>query len=489
MKGKDLARLTLLAAACLLLYGWGASWRGLAGPDEPRYASIAREMASSGDWVTPRLWGEPWFEKPALLYWIGAAAATFGLDDDRATRLPLALLSFLFLVHFHRRLRELSDQDSADVATVALATSAGWVAFSQAGVFDLPVAAATGAALLELTAWVRAPEDRRRLPWFGAWLGVGLLAKGLVAPAIALLALGPVIVRRGVTHVARDLLHPRVVAPFLVVAGPWYALCYARNGSVFVEEFLWKHHLLRLVSSDLQHVQPWWFYGPVAIVALAPWTPLLIARWKRADFSEPTRSFFVSWGVGAVLLFSVSMNKLPGYLLPALPAFAALIGLRHRDSPRMAWYAAGGLLLLFPIVESLLAPAIADGIGEAWPPRGVGAPAVIAFMAIAACAGFAARLGRRRLAALVLALGAAIGFIHLKMQVYPELDRLAGARTVWRQIAPRSDRVCLEDVRRHVAYGLAYYNGKPLPDCAENPLPIRVKSHPPTVAVESKKAE
>ncbi len=490
MKGKDLARWGLLAAVCLSLYGWGASWRGLIGPDEPRYASIAREMAVSGDWVTPRLWGEPWFEKPALLYWIGAAATVLGLDDDRATRAPLALLSFLFLVYFHRRLREASDEVSADVATAVLATSAGWVAFSQAGVFDLPVAAAAGAALLELLPWVRDPSDKRRLPWFGAWLGVGLLAKGLVAPAIALVALAPLIVRRGLGFVARDLLRPRVLMPFIAVACPWYLLCYARNGSVFVTEFLWKHHVMRFVSPELQHVQPWWFYLPVALVALAPWTPLLAVRWERRRLREPMTSFLIAWGLGAIVLFSVAANKLPGYLLPALPAFAALIGLRHRDSPRAAWYAAAGLLMLFPVAESLLAPALADGLGDAWPPRGMRPAAIVAFGLLAAAAAVAVRVGRRRTAALALAAGATVGFILLKIRVFPDLDRVAGSRAVWRSIATEPDRVCLEkDVRRHVAYGLAYYNGGPLPACAEQPRPKRVKSHPPQVVETSMNAK
>ena len=72
MTRQDLGRLALLATLCWIIYGIGISDRGLVGPDEPRYAAVAHEMAASGDWVTPRLWGEPWFEKPALLYWMGA---------------------------------------------------------------------------------------------------------------------------------------------------------------------------------------------------------------------------------------------------------------------------------------------------------------------------------------------------------------------------------------------------------------------------------
>ena len=85
------------ALAVYFLYFHAMNIRGLVGPDEPRYAAIAREMAKSGDWVTPRLNAEPWFEKPALLYWLGAIAIKLGIHDDLATRLPVILISIVFL--------------------------------------------------------------------------------------------------------------------------------------------------------------------------------------------------------------------------------------------------------------------------------------------------------------------------------------------------------------------------------------------------------
>src|ERR1700693_4693052 len=97
-----------LAAAALLaspLYFFRLSGTGLLGPDEPRYAAIGREMAHSGDWITPRLWGQPWFEKPALLYWMTGAAFRMGLGPDLAPRLPVAIMSVAFLAFFWWMLR------------------------------------------------------------------------------------------------------------------------------------------------------------------------------------------------------------------------------------------------------------------------------------------------------------------------------------------------------------------------------------------------
>src|ERR1019366_9250830 len=177
---------------------------GLLGPDEPRYASIAREMARSGDWITPRLWGAPWFEKPALLYWLSGLGFPLGLNTELAPRLPGAVLAVGFLAFYWWTLRREFGCRVAWLASLILGSSGMWVAYSQIGVTDLPLAATFSAALL---------------------LG---------------------------RHV-RDWLHWRVLAPFFLVALPWYALCYWRNGWTFIHEFFVVHHFSRVTSGALMH--------------------------------------------------------------------------------------------------------------------------------------------------------------------------------------------------------------------------------------------
>jgi 4-amino-4-deoxy-L-arabinose transferase-like glycosyltransferase len=154
-------RWTILAAlsvALFFLYFFGLTRTGLLSADEPRYAAIGRAMAQTGDWVTPRLWGNPWFEKPPLLYWMTAIAFKAGLDQDLAPRLPVALSSVAFLIYFFLALRREFDTQVAFYATAILATSAGWLAFSHIAVTDLLMSATFAAAML-LT-WGR----RFRLP-------------------------------------------------------------------------------------------------------------------------------------------------------------------------------------------------------------------------------------------------------------------------------------------------------------------------------------
>jgi 4-amino-4-deoxy-L-arabinose transferase len=483
MKAIKLAAGSLLVLGVYFLLFYGMSRRGLVGPDEPRYAEIARAMAESGDWVTPRLGGEPWFEKPALLYWMGALAARLGLDDDRATRLPVALMSAAFLAFFYWRLKREFGPQAAEFATLLLATTAWWVVFSQVGGFDLPLSASLGAALLLLLPWVSepSPESRRLLPGFGAFLGLSVLAKGLVGPALAALSLLPLTWQRGLRPVLRDLFHPRALAPFCAVALPWYLLCYLRNGAGFLEDFFVRQHWDRLADESIQHVQPVWFFVPVLVLALLPWTPVWALIPSPETRKDPRVRFLAAWALATFVVFSLVTNKLPGYLLPMLPPLAALagLGLAERKSVWAPLAIAAALLGLMPIAANLLPVALAEGLGEAWPPEQISLVWLgFTGLAVLVVAVLAMR-GRRRAAVAVLAACAAASFVLLKTQTFPAVSERAGVRPLWLEIEPQLGETCVGDVRRHVAYGLSYYSHGRLPDCSSQPRPVRVESDPP----------
>ncbi len=476
------ATIAAAVAAVYLLYFHAMGERGLVGPDEPRYASIAREMAASGDWVTPRLGGEPWFEKPAMLYWLGAVSITFGVEDDRATRFPVALISVVFLFFFHRVARRRFGSPAAEYAVLILGTSVGWAAFSQIGVFDLPLAASLAAALLVLLPWVEKsdPSTRRALPWFGTLLGVSVLAKGLVGPALAALALLPVCRDHGFGSVARDLARPRFWLPFLAIAAPWYALCYAQNGAVFLEEFVQRHHFERFTDGTLQHVQPFWFFVPVLALGFLPWTPLAFGRPSAALRGDPRVRFLVAWVLTTFLLFSISTNKLPGYVLPLFPPLAILAALQLGDRrPRRGALVAAALsLALLPLAEAVLPRALSHGLFSAWPPQEIAWARVAGPVFAAVAIAWAAGAGRRSTAVWLLGIIAVINLSYLQINTFPAIDREAGSRSLWRAIEPYQSETCIGDVRRHVVYGLDYYSAHQLPPCDETPRPYRVTGDP-----------
>jgi 4-amino-4-deoxy-L-arabinose transferase-like glycosyltransferase len=449
-----------------LVYFYRLSAAGLLGPDEPRYASIAREMARSGDWITPRLWGSPWFEKPALLYWLEGLGFRLGLGTELAPRLPGALLALGFLIFYWFVLRREFGWRAAWMATLILGTSGFWVGYSQNGVTDIPLAVTYSAAMLLSLPWVT-KRDTKNLPLAAAMFGLAVLAKGLVPLVLA----APLLVGR---HV-RDWLRPRVVLPFLAVALPWYGLCYWRNGWTFIHEFFVVQHFSRVTSGALMHQRPWWFYLPILAAALLPWSPLFGLAATRRGWDDRRRLFLGIWALTVLVLFSISINKLPGYILPLLPATAALMALRLEEAQDARWWlaACAGLLVAFPITAQVLPVAVLTGLTQASRPTfeliWLAAPA------IAAVAWWLDSRGRRLAGVLAVAAGAALGIGYLKNAVTPELDRSVSAHGVWTEIEARAGEVCVGDVKRNWEYGLNFYSVVPLPKCDQDPKPWRLR--------------
>lgn len=459
--------LRVVAAAVLayVLYFHGMTATGLLGPDEPRYASVGREMARSGDWVTPRLWGEPWFEKPALLYWMTAAGFRAGLGEEAAPRLPVALVSVGFLAFYWLALRRRYGARAAWFSTAILGTSAGWLAYSYVAVTDVPLAAAFGAAMLLALDWVET-GDRRRLPLAAALLGAAVLAKGLV-PLVLALPLAWMGRRR-----LPDWLRPQTAGAFLLVAAPWYLLCWLRNGEPFVRTFFWEHQLGRFSSEALQHVQPFWFYGPVLVGMLLPWSPLVVLLFRRTLYRDRGRVFLLLWAAFGLVFFSASTNKLPGYLLPLLPATAALMGLALAESKRAApaLAASGVMLAALPVMAQALPEALANGLSRATPPAF--SWLWLAPLAVAAAAWRMRSAGR---AVALLTVCTAAGVLYLKLAAFPEVERAVSARSVWAGVAAQRGEVCAGEMHRAWRYGLNYYAVTPLPDCADEARPFELR--------------
>lgn len=444
----------LCGGALFFLYFFGLTRTGLLGPDEPRYAAIGRAMADTGDWITPTLWGHPWFEKPALLYWMTAAGFKAGLGPDLAPRLPIALASVAFIVYFFIALRREFGVKIAFYAATILATSAGWLAYSHVGITDLPMSAAFAAAMLIV---LPGPLSAGSALTAGVLLGFAVLAKGLVPLALFLPAVWFLRQR------LRDLA--LLFSATALVALPWYVGATARNGAAFLEEFFWKHHFERFTSASLQHQQPFWFYLPVLVAGFFPWCPLLLLLFQRPLYSDRRARFLIAWLLWALLFFSISRNKLPGYLLPVLPAAAALLGIAIVQIPVSSLklgtlLAASVLLFCFvPAIVEILPQALLSGVSHAHAvfPSGAWTASIIS---VAAAAIYLEKSGRRNwVIGIIAALAASLAF-QIVWQVYPQLDRTVSARASAADSAP-----CVNSSNRALRYGLYYYAHRSLPDC------------------------
>jgi 4-amino-4-deoxy-L-arabinose transferase-like glycosyltransferase len=325
---------------------------GFVGPDEPRYAWIARDMVETGDWVTPRLYGKPWFEKPPLYYW-GAALSfkLFGVSEA-AARLPSAISALLATLAFAWLALRLYGAETARWLLLFLPTTVGMIGFSHAAATDMPFSAmltiamiaaavvvrldrqAAGGAAGDAAAGGASPSPTRAwlaLVLFGFFLGLAVLAKG---PAAIILCGGAVFFWALFTKRWRDafrLLHPAAVTAFCAAALPWYILCARRNPD-FLRVFLIEHNFKRYLTPEFQHIQPFWFYVPILLLAFIPWTLMFYGplkdlwAWRRARSSlDFACLYFCCWAGFTVIFFSVSKSKLPGYVLPAIPPSGLLL--------------------------------------------------------------------------------------------------------------------------------------------------------------------
>jgi 4-amino-4-deoxy-L-arabinose transferase-like glycosyltransferase len=423
-------------------------------------------MATSGDWVTPRLWGVAWFEKPALLYWLVGAGHWLGLKDEVAARLPVAICGALFAAFFWWVLKKLDREAEAPVAAVLLAASAGWMAVGNVAATDMPLAASFNAAVLSALLWLKTERSRWAIA-AGAFLGLSLLAKGLVGAVLFLPLLW--FARRRLAGLALLFL------ACTTVALPWYAAVTARHGMEFIRVFFLEHQLGRFALPDLQHVQPFWFYLPILLGLLFPWTPLL-GLLRRSTFKDKPERIFAAVAMFGFVFFSASINKLPGYLLPLLPAVCALLAhaLIQAEAPKRTLASCGLLLALLPLAAALLPEALHSGLSHvSW----AGIPWIYCALAIPGAVG-AYLLARRRHTAQALALVALLtsaGWLYVKLAALPSVDQTVSARPLWNRVRIQRDDICIETLNRALRYGLNYYSVTPLPDCALTPRSYRIR--------------
>jgi len=357
-----------------LLLGWcGLAWAtllqglggvGLLGPDEPRYAEIAAEMVRRHGYITPRLWGAVWLEKPILYYWQAALSFSLLGISTAAARLPNALWAVGLSAALWAFLRRVHSPRAGVLAAFLSLSTAFLFIFGRAASTDMAISAPLALALMAAYLWL----DGRRLGWLCAaavGLGLAVLAKGPVAGVLAALTLAGFAFSQRRWRLFPALLRPLPLALFALTAAPWYLAAEWKNPQFF-HVFFWEHNLQRFATNRFEHPQPFWFYLPVLALALAPWSgwlglPLAAAArrlrrrgwrgfWRGGD--QPLK-FYLGWWVAApVVFFSLSHSKLPGYILPAVPAAVALIAVyaaeRWEKLPRWPLALSAALAGLLP---------------------------------------------------------------------------------------------------------------------------------------------
>ena len=359
--------LLVLAFAALVIWFANLDYRKLIKPDEGRYAEISREMTASRDWVTPRLNGIKYFEKPPLHYWAGAAAFTLFGQHEWTARLWSALSGALGVLLAWYGGQRLFGAPAGAYAAVVLGSSLMYVVVGHLNTLDMGLTLFLFAALC---AFLLAQRDqataRENTVWMhAAWAAMAgaVLCKGLVGIAIpgGTLVLYTLFQRDWRLWGRLHLISGSLL--FLAITAPWFVLVSMRN-----PEFAWfffiHEHLLRYTTTIHHRVESWYYFLPLLIAGGLPWTFVMADAAWRGWKPQPgdkfqVRRFLLIWCALVFLFFSASGSKLPSYILPLLPAAALLTGWRLTTikGPTLAWHLApftllgAGALLALPFIN------------------------------------------------------------------------------------------------------------------------------------------
>lgn len=368
----------LLAVVLVGAYFGRIGGYALQDPDEGRYAEISREMAVSGDWLTPTLHHVKYFDKPPLLYWLVAASFNVvGVSEGAARAVPAGAGVLTVLITFTLG-RSMFGARPAVLGALLLATTPLFFLFSQALTIDMLLTATMTATMAALWAFRRSSHPQRWALVVAATAALGVLAKGLVAVVLPGLTMLAFLLYRGELRALGGLLSMRPILLFIGLAAPWF-VAISWSSPEFAHYFFVTQHVERFATAAVGHPEGPLFYLPVLAGGALPWTLVVGAvvwarggvRWRSRDDAS---DFLLLWAVVVLVFFSAARSKLPAYILPAFPPLALLAGRLlstgdDRDSVdgvarRVVHGFAflGGTLTLLAAVTLPFARAVGDGL-------------------------------------------------------------------------------------------------------------------------------
>ncbi len=468
----------LLAGFSGFLFFWGLGYFGLLGADEPRYAQVAREMLARRDWITPFLDGKPWLEKPILYYWEAMLIYSIAGVSDWAARVPSALNATLMSIAVYLFLRRFRPGFQLDGALMT-ASAAGVIGFARAASMDMPLAAMFTLALLAWYGWYGS-SAKHYLALFYVFLGLAMLAKGPVVPFLgASIIFVFAAAARDLRLVSRTLWIPGILL-FFAITLPWYVAVQISNPDFF-RVFILEHNLARFGTGVYHHKEVFWYYVPVVLLGLIPWTIFVTAAlldsiraWlsERKQPFQPENAlnvFLVIWLVVPAIFFSLSQSKLPGYMLPALPAGTMLLAeyvrrhvLKTDPRPDYLLVICHSIVAAFPLIPALMLNYILLQHRLPWGSALAIASALAAALAIGIVVTLRTQPGLRMLRFLTL-IPVVLSLAAVLRNSAPTLDAVLSARPLVNQIdRMENKRLPIAGFRlsRETEYGLEFYRNQ-----------------------------
>lgn len=369
----------LLSAFAVLALFYNLGGRGLNEPDEGRFAEIGREMAASGDWLTPRLNGVPHLSKPPLTYWlIGLSIKGLGATEF-AARLPAALAALGTLLGLYLLARSALGEETGLLAALVLLSSPLFFVIARLITTDMLLTCFVTWSVWSLWRWHDSPDCAwRKLRWFYVFLGLGMMTKGPVAVVLPMMALAGLRWKNPDLHL-RKMQWARGALIVLVITAPWFIAVAGTNVEVW-QYFLGREMVGRVISSVHRREEAWWYFLPVIAGGMLFWLPWLMVSPVVLRGAAPRQQSMIrlclAWAGLGLILFTISRSKLATYALPLLPplavlAAATLAGFARKlaDRREVGWGLVAGaasLVLLVGLVVTLTVAGTRKFQMEVW---------------------------------------------------------------------------------------------------------------------------
>ncbi len=334
--GNESFFILILIGTCLTLFFFGLGVGPMGDIDEAMHAATSKDMVLSGDWITPRYNGENFYDKPPLHNWLVAVSfLVFGFTEF-AARLPAALLGTGCVLITYWLGRRMFGPAVAFLSALVLATSAETIILSRVVVHDISLAFFDTLALTLFFIGYKRPQHRKTAFLIGyAALGLAVLAKGPVGLAIPLMIIGLFLIYQRQLGFLKEMQIGWGILIVLGLAAPWYILIILRNPD-YAEYFFLKQNIGSFLSPQSRHPRPFYYYIPILMGGLFPWSlflPLAVYRAFRKRNTEKNDGliFALIWFGVVFIFFSLASSKLGTYILPLFPAASLLVGVLWHD--------------------------------------------------------------------------------------------------------------------------------------------------------------
>ena len=328
-----------VAIFCLVaLYFWGNGALAVTAPVEVNYAQTAKEMLAAGDYLSPQIYGNYWYDKPIFFYWeLIAAFSVFGVTDFAARFFP-ALFAAVGLVMTYAFARRLYDERTAFRAAIILGTGVLYSFLAKLILTDMSLFVFFGGTL---AAFFIGYYEREQKYFYIAYAcaGLAVLTKGpigLLLPGLVILVF--LALARDLSALRRMCI-PTGLLVFAAVCAPWYIYMYFAHGADFVNTFLGIHNVLRATVSEHAQWDVWYFYLGIYFIGMFPWSfalPLALYRvWRIRPDIDVRTIFLLVWAIVVPVFFQFMATKYPTYSFPAFLPTAILTARLLAKNPRV----------------------------------------------------------------------------------------------------------------------------------------------------------